>query len=240
MKMLRAVATCLALGVLAGCDRPSHDNPLFPLAKGKSWTYQIETVYDDPDGKTVLHTFEMRNLGSAELGDGSTAWIRRSNNGHEYWLVSNDQGISRVAMKTPTQEQAVMDIQPRQVLPAKLAVGQTWTYLTAPYFLKRRNEQPAEIHHLNRYKNLPMVFKVAELDVKIQTPAGDFEHCAKVEGVMEILIWNDHFTSFKPTPILTREWYCPDVGLVQVERDEPTTAKFFQGGRMRMRLLDYH
>ena len=138
MKMLRAVATCLALGVLAGCDRPSHDNPLFPLAKGKSWTYQIETVYDDPDGKTVLHTFEMRNLGSAELGDGSTAWIRRSNNGHEYWLVSNDQGISRVAMKTPTQEQAVMDIQPRQVLPAKLAVGQTWTYLTAPYFLKRR------------------------------------------------------------------------------------------------------
>ena len=65
---------CLqTLAALSACDQPAKDNPLFPLAAGKKWTYQIETVYDAPDAKTTTHTLEIRNLGSAELSDGSQA-----------------------------------------------------------------------------------------------------------------------------------------------------------------------
>ena len=84
-----------------------------------------------------------------------------------------------------------------------------------------------------------MVFTVADMDVKISTPAGQFEHCMRVDGKMGMMLWNDQANAYKPTDLTTREWYCPDVGLVQVERDEPTTAKFFQGGSMRMKLLHY-
>jgi hypothetical protein len=239
MSMRISLIGMLTVAALSACDQPAKDNPLFPLAAGKKWTYQIETVYDAPDAKTTTHTLEIRNLGSAELSDGSPAWVRRSNNGHEYWLVTDSTGINRVALKSPSKEQAVMDEEPRTVLPATLAVGSTWTTTTVPYFLRRRNEKPAEFRYLNKYKDLPMVFKVVDMDATLQTPAGKFEHCVRVDGTMEMLLWHDAAFAYKPTPILSREWYCPGVGLAQVERDEPTTAKLFQGGTMRMRLLSY-
>jgi len=239
MKMRISFFAACSLLCLCACDQPANDNPLFPLAAGKSWTYQVETVYDEPDGKTLRYTLEMRNLGSTELSDGTTAWLRRSSNGHEYWLTSNDKVINRVAMKSPTKEQAVMDAEPRTVLPQTLGVGSSWTTTTVPYFLRRRNENPAEFRYLEKFKNLPMVFTVTDMDLKVSTPAGTFEHCARVDGKMEMMLWNDQANAYKPTELKAREWYCPDVGLVQVERDEPTTAKFFQGGSMRMKLMHY-
>ena len=224
---------------ITGCDQPAKENPLFPLAAGKRWTYQIETVYDAPDAKTTVHKLEMRNLGSAELSDGTKAWVRRSSNGHEDWLVTDDNGIQRVAMKSPTKDQAVMDEEPRTVLPQPLKVGSTWTLPTVPYFLRRRNENPSEFRYVSKYQNLPMVFTVSDMNVKISTPAGNFDNCTRVDGTMEMMLWNDAIFAYKPTPILSREWFCPGVGLVQVEREEPTTAKLFQGGTMRMTLIHF-
>jgi hypothetical protein len=84
-----------------------------------------------------------------------------------------------------------------------------------------------------------MVYTLGALDVSLDTPAGRFEQCVRVDGQMELMLWHDDTRTYKPTPLLTREWYCPGVGLAQFERDEPTTAQFFQGGHLRMRLLDF-
>ena len=222
---------------LVACDKPSNDNPLFPLGEGKRWTYQIETVYDNPEGKTVQQKLEVHNLGSATLADGSTAWLRRTSNGHEYWFQLSEAGVQRVAMKSPLQEQAVMDEAPRQVIPSTLAVGAKWKHNTTPYFLRRRNETPAEFRYVDKYKSVPMTYTLAAIDETLDTPAGRFDHCARVDGQMELMLWHDEIYAYKPTPLLTREWYCPGVGLAQFERDEPTTAKFFQGGHLRMRLM---
>lgn len=227
----------LGLLSLAACDKPVNENNLFPLVKGKSWTYQIETVYDDPDAKTVITTLEIHNSGSAELSDGSTAWVRRTNMGHEYWLQSTDKGIARVALKAPLKERAVMDDEARMVLPEPLAVGASWTTTTVPYVLRRRNEKPADFRYLSKYQDLPMTFTVLQLDAKVDTPAGRYQDCALVEGKLEILLWNDEAFAYKPNHLVQKEWYCPGVGLVQVERVEPTTTKLLQGGVMRMKLL---
>jgi hypothetical protein len=239
MKIRINVIFLITLFFIAGCDQPTKENPLFPLAAGKRWTYLIETVYVAPDAKTTSHKLEIKNLGSAELSDGSKAWVRRSSNGHEYWLTTDDNGIQRVALKSPTRDQAEMDVESRTVLPHPLKVGSTWTVPTVPYFLRRRNENPSEFRYISKYQNMPMVFKVADMNVSISTPAGNFEHCTRVDGTMEMMLWNDVVFAYKPIPILSREWFCPGVGLVQVERDEPTTAKFFQGGTLRMKLIDF-
>lgn len=239
MSMRISILALCSLLCLSGCDQPPVDNPLFPLAAGKRWTYRVQTVYDEPDGKTLSFTLEMRNLGSAELSDGSTAWIRRSSNGHEYWLTIDNKGISRIAIKSPTREQAQMDPEPRPVLPREIAVGSTWTSSTVPYFLRRRNETPSEFRYVEKYKEMAMVYTVTDINVKLETPAGHFEHCVLVNGKMSMVLWTDQVNAYKPTDLITREWYCPGVGLAQVEREEPTTAKFFQGGTMRMQLMKY-
>ena len=223
--------------LLSACDKPAQENPLFPLVKGKRWVYQIETVYDAPDATTVKQTIEMKNLGSAELSDGSTAWIRRSSNGHEYWLRSSKDGISRVAMKAPLKERAIMDDEERVVLPKSLTVGASWTTSTVPYVLRRRNEKPSDFRYLPKYQNLPIVFTVMELDVGLDTPAGHFDGCARVEGKLDILLWSDDAFAYKPNHLIQQEWYCPGVGLAQLERVEPTTTKLLQGGVMRMKLM---
>lgn len=229
----------LALLSLSACDKPAQENEFFPLAKGKTWRYQVETVYDDPDSQTVSYTLEMRNLGSAELSDGSTAWVRRSNMGHEYWLRSDEKGVTRVAMKSPLKERAVMDAEETTVLPANPpTLGATWTNTTVPYILRRRNEQPADFRYLPKYQNLPIVFTVVDTQAKLDTPAGRFEPCVRVEGKLDILLWNDDAFAFKPNHLIQQEWYCPGVGLAQIERVEPTTSKLLQGGKMRMRLLE--
>ncbi len=237
--MRRFLFAACSLLLLTACDKPSNDNALFPLGAGKRWTYQVETVYDNPEGRTVKQKVEFHNLGSATLADGSTAWLRRSSNGHEYWFQISDKGVDRVAMKSPLQEQAVMDEEPRQVLPNTLAVGAQWKHNTLPYFLRRRNETPAEFRYVDKFKNVPMTYVLAALDESVDTSAGRFEHCVRVDGHMELMLWHDDIYAYKPTPLLTREWYCPGVGLAQFERDEPTTAKFFQGGHLRMRLMEF-
>jgi len=233
------LTTCSLLGLLllSGCDKPSSENPLFPLVKGQAWTYQIETVYDAPDAKTVKYTMQMKNLGSAEFSDGSTAWIRRSSMGHEYWLRNTAQSISRVAMKSPLKERAVMDEEETVVLPNPLTVGASWITTTVPYILRRRNEQPADFRYLPKYQKLPITFTVMELDVALETPVGRFKGCARIEGKLDILLWNDDAFAFKPNHLIQQEWYCPGVGLAQVERVEPTTSKLLQGGVMRMKLI---
>jgi hypothetical protein len=240
MTMRLTTLSLLALLSLSACDKPVQENPLFPLVQGKKWVYQVETTYDEPDAKTVSYTMEMSNLGSAELSDGSTAWVRRSNMGHEYWLRSDKEGITRVAMKGPLKERAIMDEVETTVLPNALTVGATWTNATVPYVLRRRNEKPADFRYLPKYQNLPIVFTVVDLDAKLDTPAGHFEQCARIEGKLEILLWNDEAFAYRPNHLLQQEWYCPGVGLAQIERTEPTTTKLLQGGKMRMRLLETH
>jgi hypothetical protein len=132
-----------------------------------------------------------------------------------------------------------MDEEPRQVLPSTLAVGTQWKHNTLPYFLRRRNETPSELRYVDKYKSVPMIYTLAALDVSLDTPAGRFERCIRIDGQMELVLWHEDTRTYKPTPLLTREWYCPGVGLAQFERDEPTTAQFFQGGHLRMRLLDF-
>lgn len=198
--MRRFLFAACSLLLLTACDKPHNDNALFPLGAGKRWTYQVETVYDNPEGRTVKQKMEFHNLGSATLADGSTAWLRRSSNGHEYWFQISDKGVERVAMKSPLQDQAVMDEDPRQVVPTSLTLGATWKHNTLPYFLRRRNETPAEFRYIDKYKSIPMTYVVSALDESLDVPAGHFDHCVRVDGHMELMLWHGDSRTYQPTP----------------------------------------
>lgn len=228
--------TLPALCLLAGCEKPANDNPLFPLAQGMSWTYRIEISYDAPEPYVDKSTITMTNLGRVDL-NGEETWRRRSDYGNDYWLKIDDKGVHRIASRTPNDKVAVLDRAPRTVLPAKLSKEEKWTTTTVPYFLKRRNEWPQEFKHVDRFRDLTMTYAVEATDQKVSTPAGDYAGCVLIKGVTPLHIWHEREMTYKEAPMVSLEWYCPNVGLVQLERHEPTTARFFQGGVMRMTLL---
>ena len=239
-KKLRDVLAMLgfaaALGLLAGCDKPANDNPLFPLGEGLSWTYRIEISHDAPEPYVDRSTITMTNLGRVDL-NGVETWRRRSDYGNDYWLKIDDKGVHRIASRTPNDKVAILDRAPRTVIPAKLSKDEKWTATTAPYFLLRRNEWPREFRHTDKFRDLTMTFSIEATDQKVSTPAGEYSGCLLIKGIAPMIVWHEREMTYKEAPIVSSEWYCPNVGLVQLERHEPTTARFFQGGVMRMTLL---
>ncbi len=237
MKMCAApalyVTTLALLLLLAACgDAPSGDK-LFPLAEGHRWTYRVATAIDE-DGSTQVETLTLANRGADKI-DGAVSWRRRSESGIDYWLRSDHTGIYRIASKGPLDAVPLPDASRRYVLRLPLAVGTAWQAPTTTYVLERKNELPHALRHV--IKPVPMNYRVAALDERVDTPAGRFEHCVRVEGVAEIRLYVDAMFQWRQIPVQAREWYCPGVGLARLERKEPSPTKFMVGGTVTMELV---
>ena len=235
-KMRPLFHSMLLLCLVAGCEKPAQEHPFFPLESGKSWTYKVDIAFDDPDAHVDSYQLTLTNRGQVEL-NGKETWRRRSDTGNEYWLRTDDQGVYRVASRGPAGKEAILDPVPRTVLPAKPSKEAKWSTTTVPYFLKRRNEWPPEFKYVDKYRSLTMNYLIEAMDEKVNTPLGEYSGCLKVKGVADLHVWVEADMTYKEVPMEQIEWYCPGVGLVQLERREPTTARFFQGGVMRMVLI---
>ena len=232
-RRLGSVAALIA--VLSGCTPNQTGSQMFPLDAGRSWTYRLVTTFDDASQLPERETLVLSARGSETL-KGEALWRRRSSNGSDYWLRSDDTGIARVA------SQGAMDVEPqpdepaRYVLRLPYVVGTQWTAPTGSYVYQRRNEFPRELRHLKRYQSLQMKYRIEAIDELVKTPAGEFTGCLRVGGRADIRLYVDELFTWKDVPMLTREWYCPGVGLVRVERAEVSPSKFIVGGTLAMEL----
>lgn len=224
-----------AVAVLSGC-KPTPTSPaLFPLEAGRSWTYRLVTSFDDPALAPERETLVLSARGSETL-KGEALWRRRSSTGSDYWLRSDETGIARVASQGALDVEPKADEPARYVLRLPYVVGTQWTAPTGSYVYQRRNEFPRELRHLKRYQSLQMKYRIEALDELVDTPAGKFTGCLRVGGRADIRLYVDELFAWKDVPMLTREWYCPGVGLVRVERDEVSPSKFIVGGTLTMEL----
>ena len=231
--MRRTALLLAAAAALSACSKPPGSE-LFPLDGGHRWTYSVRSELEKITGET--ETRVLRNLGRDGLADGS-AWHRRSEDGVDYWLRSDETGIFRVASKTDLDDEPKKDPAPRYVLKAPLAVGTAWQAPTTAYLLRRRQEFPPEIRH--SHPSIPMNYTIEALGEAVKTPAGDFNGCLRVRGIATLRLFADPVVGWKDMPLTTREWYCPGVGLVKLVREEPANSTFLAGGTLTMELTQW-
>ena len=225
----------MALGVLA-CSQKSGTDSFFPLDEGRSWTYRVtKKLVDDSEAQVEHLSFSTRGK---ETLDSGPAMRRHSDSGVDYWLRSDDSGVYRVASKNPLEVDPKGDIPPRYVLRKPYLVGTQWEASTVAYILQRRNSVPKEIRYNS--KPLMMKYRIGALAQKIETQAGTFEGCIRVEGEAKIKLYVDAELVWREVPIFSTEWYCPDVGLVRVERVETSPSRLLQGGSMTLDLTRWH
>ncbi len=229
----RVVLVLLSIAV-AGCDGAPEGDKMFPLGKGRSWTYQVTTHYEGLAPTSSEMTINSR--GSDEVS-GERAWRRRTDTGVNYWLKSDPSGIYRIASKHALDLKVVPDDEPRYVLKQPYAKGTKWSANTTSYVLQRRNELPKRVS--TSHKSFVMNYQIDKTGVRLETQAGLFTGCLEVVGVSKLYLWVDIEFGFRNMPLTTREWYCPDIGLVRLERSEPSPSRFMVGGKMTMELIEW-
>ena len=232
----RGIGSAAALiCVLSGCTPAPTSPQMFPLDAGRSWTYRLVTTFDDASLLPERDTLVLSARGSETL-KGEALWRRRSSAGTDYWLRSDDSGIARVASQGALDVEPQADKPERYVLRKPYVVGTEWSATTTSYVYQRSNESPRELRHLKRYQSLPMKYRIEAIDEPVKTLAGEFTGCLRVGGRADIRLYVDELFTWKDVPMLTREWYCPGVGLVRVERAEVSPSKFIVGGTLAMEL----
>lgn len=223
----------LAVIAVAGCSRAPEGESWFPLEAGHHWTYTVTTRSGPDTSEREIQT--MLTLGSATLVlDDQPAWQRRSDSGVNYWLRADASGIYRVASKSDMQADPVADTPHRYVLKAPYAVGTQWQAPTTTYLLMRTAEYPREIRH--SHPSIPMNYEIEAVAEEVQTPAGTFSPCLRVRGSATVRVFVDAISGFRDQPLTTLEWYCRGVGLVKLERSEPSTSPMLVGGTRTLEL----
>jgi hypothetical protein len=226
------------LAALAGCSQRSDSASHFPLEGGHRWAYDVSTEWENNTTERTQQV--MTTEGRDSLAGGAPAWRRRSDSGVDYWLRSDASGVYRVASKHDNQAEPVMDAasNPRYVLKQPLAVGTSWQAATTAYLLKRNAEFPPEIRH--SHAPVAMTYRIEAVGQTITTRGGDFTDCVRVRGEAQMRLFADPVVGFKDMPLVTTEWYCAGVGLVRLERNEPTNGStFLNGGKLVMELTEW-
>ena len=233
-RLIMAFTAACLIAPLPGCQRATPADALFPLEAGHQWIYRVTTrTGEDASDRESL---TLRTLGAEAVPalGGDAAWHRRSDSGLDYWLKADATGIYRVASKSDLDPEPQPDKPQRFVLKAPFTVGTQWQSTTTAYLLMRRNEFPREIRHT--HPSVPMNYQIDAIDEKVDTPAGAFEHCLRVRGSASVRIYADPATGWRDMPLNTLEWYCPGVGLVRMERNEPAGSSFLTGGSRTLEL----
>jgi len=230
---MRWLAAGLSVLVLASCTSRGGD-ALFPLQAGQVWDYQLTTEMDGEPARR--EPFSLRSLETESL-DGQLTARRRSSSGAEYWLRSDETGIYRVAARSELDDAPKPDAQRRYVLKKPYVPGTQWQASTTAYLLARRSEFPREIRHT--HPSIPMLYTIESVTERIDTPAGQWEGCVRVKGAATVRLFADPTSGWRDLPLTTLEWYCPGVGLVRLERQEPVKSAFLSGGVVKMELVSW-
>lgn len=226
-----AVPLLLALtALLAGCGQDRAQGGYFPLQPGYSWQYRVlRTTMDG--ARELRHALSVPEPAPNAPAD---LHVRATLDGQRTLYRDTEDGIYRVGIERRRGRRLPEDEEQQLVLPRDLDAAREWrgkstTQLiessAAPWESLFRVQVPVEMH-----------YHVAARDEEVDTPAGRFTRCVRVDGAGETRTDVGSGLGETSINVSTREWYAPGVGLVRLERDETTSAKALARGSLVMEL----
>lgn len=215
--------------LISGCGTEIPTDEYFPLQPGVTWIYRVT---EDLTDHQIEREFSITNIGRANLkGDyeNEPVYIRRTSDGTDYYLLSDDSGVYRIAKRTliefdPRYEPEEVRVFPN---PGDVDLGRVWSANTRAYALHSvasfAVEDPGG-------KDIEMEYEITSIGATVRVPAGTFENCVEVTGTAIFQLYADPRLGYQDILLTQREWYAPGVGLVKLIREEPLDLEIFKGG----------
>lgn len=244
---LASLKTSVALvvaGLLASCSGGFGSADYFPTTKGSTWSYTLtyELPEDDAPPSKRLDQLSLSAIGNKPVyyPEGKTVSypVRQSKQGTDYYIEEKDDGYYRVAKRLVVELKPKPDPKPLLILPKgkNLRVGYTWSAVGNPYTVQW---QPPFTEMNASIKPFDLLYEIAAMNETVETPAGKFEKCVRVEAYGRMTVYADPRSGYKEVDVSHREWYAPGVGLVKLEREEPVQLNIIKGGKLSMLLTQF-
>lgn len=203
LRAVSLVVLAIALFLVAAGGRASSSS-YYPLRAGMHWQYEVA---NPATGQTV--TLTVTNLGRQSLGRLAAA-VQRLDGGGSVgyrYTVERPDSISTVAERGPGKAEPTILEPPATLLRLPVELGQTWT-------------SEATTTQIRPGTKLSVSAKVASLTDEVETPAGKFDGCVRVESTGTAQVPIPESETPGRLGIETRLWYARDVGVVKIERRE--------------------
>jgi hypothetical protein len=226
------LATAAAL-LLTACGASNQGNEWFPLRAGEAQSYEAHYTTDEP---RATDNWTLTTQGP-DTKHGQPLMQRRHSDGVTYYFLVDDKGIRRVATRMDIDQDPSMDPETRWVIKAPYTVGTEWITPTVPYLIQRTNEHPRDLKYTHK---APMTWRIEAVDDQVQL--GDrsnppLKPCLRLRGEAKLNLYTDPVNGFTDVPLISREWYCKDRGLVKFERTEKVPTGFLTGGMLHAALV---
>ena len=198
---------------ISGCSKTPEGTEYFPLQKGLSYTYKVTTDYTSENHERRI---TIDNLGKQNVR-GKSYYVRRTNTGLDYYINHDDEGIYREALRTLVELKPRMDNGKRFIIKRPFEVGTEWKLISRPILMMR--VYPYR-ERAGKSAQVPMNYRIEELNATVTVPAGTFENCIKVYGEGSFNAYLDSVNGQMEIPMSVEEWYAEGVGLVKQIRYE--------------------
>lgn len=217
--------TLLLLLLSGGCDR--SPSAYYPLESELRWYYTVHfTTMDSTEEQKLL-------LADARPVDwqGQPVQTRRSLDGTTLYYLENAEGIHHVATRRPNAvEPQPVEKGERVVLQYPLKPGTTWYADSKTLALYRTGPpQRSEFHIIAPVR---LKYTIEALDDTVAVPAGKFRDCLRVRAIGKTKYDARNYVGLTDITVEKTEWYAPGVGLVKSVREETTSSKVLNHGRM--------
>lgn len=220
--------------MLGSCSRVFNSSDYFPSSKGMEWNYTVSYEWPDSKKQEILRLTAIGEKPVYYPESKKISYpVRQSGQGTDYYIEEKDDGYYRVAKRLVVELKPKPDPKPLLILPKgkNLRVGYTWSAVGNPYTVQW---QPPFTEMNASIKPFDLLYEIAGLNETVETPAGKFEKCVKVEAFGRMTVYADPRTGYKEVEVIHREWYAPGVGLVKLEREEPVELNIIHGGKLNM------
>ncbi len=232
--MMQWIKRCRPIGAITlllfllsgGCDR--SPSAYYPLEPGLRWFYTLHvTTMDSTEEQKLL-------LASARSVDwrGKPVHARRSLDGTTLFYLENAEGIHHVASRRPNAvEPQPVEKGERIILQYPLEPGTTWYADSKTLVLYRTGPpQRSEFHIIAPVR---LKYTIEALDDTVAVPAGKFRDCLRVRAIGKTKYDARNYVGLTNITVEKTDWYAPGIGLIKSVREEITSSKVLNHGRMQ-------
>lgn len=195
----------LALLLIPACAPP--DTGYFPTTPGYEWRYDISkktpAMQHGITQKSIVRNLPARTVGNV------TYYPQIHANRKTYYFTRSGDGIGR---GTPGAAEV------RQVIGQPLRVGTEWSAVSRLYLFDLPKQLDDGWDILSR--NLTLDYTISSLDEQVDTPAGRFNGCLRIDSVGFLDLPRRLMLGIKLIKVEQTQWYAPGIGLVRMTRRE--------------------